>query len=116
MRRIEGHQCPDVAEDLGHRLRIEEVGGVVYFYYFHSGQWQRGPSFAFHEGPVEKPTGLSMEALLAVVADRLRQHQAGPTAGRENALALTKTEEALHWLHAHKRDRAARKVLGEAKP
>src|SRR5689334_2056535 len=40
--------------------------------------------------------GLTQEALLAVVADRLRAFQAGPFACRENALALTKIEEAQH--------------------
>ena len=46
--------------------------------------------------------GVTNEALLAIIADRLRSFQAGPYACRENALALTKIEESLHWLrHRH---------------
>lgn len=40
----------------------------------------------------------SQEILLAIVIDRLRSFQSGPFSSRENALALTKCEEALHWL------------------
>lgn len=56
--------------------------------------------------------GITNEALLAIVIDRLRGFQSGPFACRENALALTKIEEALHWLQARSRDRSARGVEG----
>lgn len=47
--------------------------------------------------------GISHEALLAILAHRMRAIQKGPAASRENALALTKIDEALHWLgHAAK--------------
>jgi hypothetical protein len=35
---------------------------------------------------------------------------------RENALALTRLEEALHWLDARKKDREKRKVEGTSQP
>jgi len=48
------------------------------------------------------PNGLTDEALLAVVQDRLECFQvAHATKSREYALAITKIEEALHWLGAH---------------
>jgi hypothetical protein len=56
--------------------------------------------------------GVTQEALLAVIADRLRSFQAGPFACRENALALTKIEEAMHWLHHRTLARMRRGVEG----
>lgn len=68
----------------------------------------------FQHGPI--PTvgvnGLSIESLLAICADRLECFQSGEFACRENALAITKIEESLHWLHARTRDRVARGVEG----
>ena len=60
--------------------------------------------------------GISDEALLAIVIDRLRGFQSGPFSCRENALAFTKMEEALHWLNARTRDRMARGVEGISAP
>jgi hypothetical protein len=58
--------------------------------------------------------GISDEALIAIVIDRLRGFQSGPFSCRENALALTKMEEALHWLNARTRDRMERGVEGKS--
>ena len=58
--------------------------------------------------------GISDEALLAIVIDRLRGFQSGPFSCRENALALTKIEEAMHWLNARTADRMARGVEGKS--
>lgn len=63
----------------------------------------------------EGVNGVTHEALLAIVADRLRAFQAGQFACRENALALTKIEEAMHWLHARTRARVNRGVEGQHK-
>lgn len=68
----------------------------------------------FQDGPIQEvgTNGLTHEALLAIVIDRLRSFQAGPYACRENALALTKLEEAQHWLHHRTRARFSRGVEG----
>lgn len=68
----------------------------------------------FQNGPIPEVgvNGVTQEALLAIVIDRLRAFQAGPYACRENALALTKIEEALHWLHHRTRARMDRGVEG----
>ena len=68
----------------------------------------------FQTGPIKEAgvNGTSQEALLAVVIDRLRSFQAGPFACRDNAVALTKLEEALMWLQKRTRDRMARGVEG----
>jgi len=69
---------------------------------------------AFQNGPVKEHgvNGCHQEDLLAIVIDRLRCFQAGPFACRENALALTKCEEAIHWLEHRTRQRQLRGVEG----
>lgn len=59
--------------------------------------------------------GVTQEALLAIVADRLRSFQAGPFASRENAVALTHIETAQLWLHKRTLDRMNRGVEGTHK-
>lgn len=68
----------------------------------------------FQNGPILETgfNGISNEALLAVVIDRMRGFQSGPFAGRENALALTNLEQAMMWLQKRTRDRIARGVEG----
>lgn len=68
----------------------------------------------FQNGPIGEVgvNGVTQEALLAIVADRLRSFQAGQYACRENALALTKIEEAQHWLHHRTLMRMLRGVEG----
>ncbi len=69
---------------------------------------------AFQNGPIPEVgvNGVTQEALLAIVEDRLKSFQAGPYACRENALALTHLQEAMHWLHHRTRERVARGVEG----
>jgi hypothetical protein len=71
-------------------------------------------SVCFQEGPIALAgvNGISNEALLAIVEDRLAGFQSGEYACRENALALTKIQEAMMWLQKRTRDRAARGVEG----
>jgi hypothetical protein len=68
----------------------------------------------FQNGPINEHgvNGITQEALLAVCIDRLRSFQAGPFACRENAVALTKMEEALMWLQKRTNDRLKRGVEG----
>jgi hypothetical protein len=68
----------------------------------------------FQNGPINENgiNGLTQEVLLAIVADRLRAFQSGKFACRENALALTKIEEAQHWLHHRTLSRMSRGVEG----
>lgn len=74
----------------------------------------RGEVILFQNGPIAEVgvNGVTHEALLAILIDRMRAFQAGPFACRENALALTKLEEAQHWLHHRTRARMARGVEG----
>lgn len=68
----------------------------------------------FQNGPIAEAgvNGLSNEALLAIVEDRLKCFQSGPYSCRENSLALTKIQEAMHWLHHRTRERVSRGVEG----
>lgn len=68
----------------------------------------------FQNGPIKQAgvNGCQNEDLLAIVADRLHGFQSGPYACRENAIALTKIEEALHWLNHRTQARIDRGVEG----
>ena len=74
----------------------------------------RQTDILFQNGPIAEAgvNGVTQEALLAICIDRLRSFQAGPYACRENALALTKMEEAQMWLLERTRRRMARGVEG----
>lgn len=115
MRELWGHKVSGVNE----MLRIEVLdepgpGGANHAYSITPVAGNaKGVRLDFQNGPLgEYPNGLTQEALLAVVEDRLKSFQAGPYACRENALALTHLQEALHWLHHRTRDRMARGVEG----
>lgn len=56
--------------------------------------------------------GILDSCLLAIVIDRLKCFQAGPFSSRQNALVITKCEEALMWMKNRADERAARGVLG----
>ena len=56
--------------------------------------------------------GCHNEDLIAVVIDRLQGFQAGEFSCRENAIAITKLEEALLWLNKRTQDRIRRGVEG----
>lgn len=73
-----------------------------------------GVTILFQNGPIDDVgvNGVTHEALLAIVADRLRSFQAGPYSCKENACALTHIEEALHWLHWRTIKRTQRGVEG----
>jgi len=68
----------------------------------------------FQNGPIAEVgvNGVTQEALLAILIDRLQCFQRGPFASRENALALTKLEEAKQWLFARTLERMQRNVEG----
>ncbi len=68
----------------------------------------------FQDGPIKEAgiNGCHNEDLIAIVIHRLQGFQEGPYMCRENALALTKLEEALHWLNHRTAGRQARGVEG----
>ncbi len=68
----------------------------------------------FQNGPIKEVgvNGVTHEALLAILIDRMRGFQAGQYACRDNAVALTHLEEALMWLQRRTRERIKRGVEG----
>lgn len=70
----------------------------------------------FQRGPVNEVgvNGVSIEALLAIVADRLNCFQAGEYACEENAIALEHVSMAMNVLHQRTLKRIARGVEGTA--
>ncbi len=91
-------------------------------------EWTVGPSIKFQKGTVIRRdsntgkeigidvNGISLEVLLAVAIDQLQQFQNERFKCRENAIALTHLEDAMHWLQHRTRDRAKRGVEGSYSP
>ena len=75
----------------------------------------RTTNISFQNGPIGEVgvNGITQEVLLAIVKDRLKSFQAGPFACRENAIALTKIDEAMLWLFSRTLDRMRRGVEGK---
>ncbi len=68
----------------------------------------------FQNGPIGEHgvNGCHQEDLIAIVIHRLQCFQSGAYACRENALAITKLEEAMHWLNHRTAIRQKRGVEG----
>ena len=63
--------------------------------------------------PLENVNGITNEALLSILIDRMEGFNSGNFRTREGALVLTKLEEALHWMQARTMERRARGVEGK---
>ena len=72
--------------------------------------WQNGP---LGRGADRKePNGAFVEGVIQAALDRLEFYQASKFKCRENALAITKLEEALHWCQHRTMNREMREVEG----
>ena len=72
--------------------------------------WQDGP---LGRGANRKePNGAFVEGVIAAAIGRLKWYNSGKFSCRENSLAITHLEEALHWCDARTRDRETREVEG----
>ena len=77
-----------------------------------------GISISWQSGPLGRgvdrvePNGAFVEGVIAAALDRLQFYQTTKFKCRENALAITKLEEALHWCQHRTADREARDVEG----
>lgn len=73
-------------------------------------QWQNGP---LGRGADRKePNGAFVEGVIQAALGRLQFYQSGKFACRENALAITKLEEALHWCGHRTAGRERREAEG----
>lgn len=72
--------------------------------------WQNGP--LGRETERQEPNGAFVEGVIQSALGRLYYYQSSQFKCRENALAITKLEEALHWLNHRTRNREQRQVEG----
>ncbi len=72
--------------------------------------WQNGP--LGRDGDRVEPNGAFVEGVIQAAIDRLEYYNASRFRCRENSLAITKLEEALHWLNHRTAAREARGVEG----
>lgn len=117
MRVIEDHKVNSANDRINLAVLDEPGAGGACHEYEATLPDGRATRISFQNGPINEAgvNGLTQEVLLAIVVDRLRAFQSGPFACRENALALTKIEEAQHWLHSRTRARMSRGVEGTHK-
>jgi hypothetical protein len=73
-------------------------------------EWQDGP--LGRDGERIEPNGAFVETVLVAALQRLQFYNETEFRCRENSLAITHIEEALHWLDARTRAREARGVEG----
>lgn len=68
----------------------------------------------FQKGPIKEAgvNGCHHEDLLAIILDRLNAFQESEFKCRENAIAITKIQEALFWLNSRTQSRIKRGVEG----
>jgi len=76
----------------------------------------------WQDGPLGRPpklaTGAFVDDVIEAARQRLEFYQkasGGKFACRQNAIAITKLEEAMHWLWARRMERESRGVQGEHK-
>ena len=72
--------------------------------------WQNGPLGRGEERSA--PNGAFVEDVVIAALDRMRFYQSTRFRCRENALVITKLEEALHWMNHRTADRGVRGVKG----
>ena len=113
MRELNDHKV-NPANDVISIAVTDEPGSGGANHRYELGGYEGAPVIAFQNGPINEVgvNGVTHEALLAVIADRLRSFQAGPYSSRYNAIALTKVEEAMLWLHKRTLERMQRGVEG----
>lgn len=73
-------------------------------------EWQIGPLGRGDER--QEPNGAFVETVIAAALQRIEFYNSGPFKCRENSLAITKLEEAIHWLNHRTSDRELRGVEG----
>lgn len=129
MRSINEHQVNPANDNLEIQVTDEPGAGGANHRYLISGfntfnnpssdegdrhGYSGGLAVLFQNGPIAEAgvNGVTHEALLAIVADRLRSFQKGPYSCKANACALTHIEEAQHWLQQRTIERMRRGVEG----
>lgn len=117
-REINTHKVNGLNEAIKVETHDEPGNGGAHHHYTVGVPGVTNATILFQNGAIKEAkeaNGISNESLLAVVIDRLQCFQKGPFACRENAIALTKLEESMHWLQHRTLARVARGVEGTHK-
>lgn len=130
MRTLEGHKVNPANDVLTITVQDEPgAGGASHLYMIQGFNTRANPSDPFvkrHGSPAEHATilfqngpiaeagvnGITHEALLEILIDRITSFQKGTHPSRENAIVLTHLQEAQMWLQKRTRERIARGVEG----
>lgn len=72
--------------------------------------WQNGA--LGQDSERKEPNGAFVETVIEAALQRIQFYQVSQFSCRENALAITKLEEALHWLNYRTQQREQRNVEG----
>ena len=73
-------------------------------------EWQNGP--LGRDADRKEPNGAFVETVIAAAIQRIEYYNATQFRCRENSLAITKLEEALHWLNHRTARREAEQTEG----
>ena len=73
-------------------------------------KWQDGPLGRGEDR--QEPNGAFVETVITAALQRVQYYQEGKFRCRENSLAITKLEEALHWLNSRTTRREIQNVEG----
>lgn len=115
IRYIDDHVVNPVNDGL--KITVVDAPGAGHASFEYQIAVPNGPlcRISFQNGTIAEHgiNGVTQEALLAVVMDRLRSFQKGPFSCKENACALTHVEEAMHWLQQRTIARMRRGVEGK---
>lgn len=116
MREITEHKINPANDTLRLTVLDEPGHGGACHEYEISHEGMGSVRISFQNGPIAEDgngvNGLTHEVLLAIIADRLRGFQSGPYSCKANSCALTKIEEAQHWLQQRTLERMRRGVEG----
>ena len=116
MREITEHKVNPINDSIRIQVLDEPgAGGASHHYLIACGDGST-QEIRFQDGPIGEcgANGSTQEVLIAICLDRLRSFQQGEFGCRENALAITKLEEAQHWLFHRTRARMERGVEGRS--
>lgn len=99
------------------KKNVSTGGGANHHYLVKPSNGDQNPPLGdikFQNGPIKEVgiNGVMNEDLIAMILDRLYSFQESPFKCRENAIAITKLEEAMLWLNKRTLDRERRNVEG----
>lgn len=114
MRELSGHKVNGCNEALGVRAVDEPGRGGASHVYHITGYDENGLMILFQDGPIKEvgTNGVTHEALLAILIDRLEGFQSGPYKCDDNQEALDHLRGAQGVLQRRTKARLARGVEG----